>query len=164
MKPAVAAMTWNLNQIRQTVFWLTLVTLPWQTRWFQEGPSQASRGTGRISIYISWILILVCMICVLPLLVVLAREDPSVQLASSFVPLHHPKQHHRNNKSEGYPGPIRFSFDGSSRAKDDGQNGRFLYSWYPFLPFGPPPHLFSSCHFSVLPRVVHAWIVLLEQS
>lgn len=46
--------------MRTLFFWLTLLALPWQTRWFQEGPSlgEFPWEQGRISIYASWIFML----------------------------------------------------------------------------------------------------------
>jgi O-antigen ligase len=57
-------MTWHLSQIRRAVFWLTLFALPWQARWFQEGPLLGGFPweQGRISMYVSWIFILFCVV------------------------------------------------------------------------------------------------------
>lgn len=59
MKRAVVTMIFSLERVRRYLFFLTIFALPWQTRWFQEGPSLGgfSWEQGRISLYVSWILI-----------------------------------------------------------------------------------------------------------
>lgn len=54
-------MKWSLSRARLWVAVATLVALPWQTRWFQEGPLLGGYPweQGRISIYVSWFLVFV---------------------------------------------------------------------------------------------------------
>lgn len=54
----------NLERTRELFFWLVLLALPLQTRWFQEGSSLGDYPweQGRISIYASWVFVVICIL------------------------------------------------------------------------------------------------------